>query len=503
MNKSLFYSGLIALVVSISSFTVFNHLDEKNKVVKIEHVNNLPTQNALYTLDENGNTIPLDFNRTAVKVLDGVVHIKSTHLYTGNNQAYNYQSIPSPFRDFFGDEFSPFFRPENPNNGNSRAPTRVGTGSGVIISKDGYIVTNNHVIAEADDIEVTLSDNRTYKAVVVGADPSTDLALLQIKEKNLPVVPFVDSDAVKVGQWVMAVGNPMGLNSTVTAGIISAKGRNINILKDQYAVENFIQTDAAINPGNSGGALVDLQGGLIGINTAIASPTGTFAGYGFAVPANIVEKVVEDLLEYGMVQRGVLGIMIQTVDGNFAKDKGLGIQQGVYVQELMENSAAGLAGLQQGDVILSINGKTIKSSPELQGVIARHRPGESVELKVLRGDKEKHFTVVLNNREGSPDLTKKDDREIIKILGAELETIDKKLAKDLGLKGGVIVKKLFPGKLKKYTQMRDGFIITKVDGKAIDSVEELERLLKIKKGGVMLEGAYQDLPGEYFYAFGL
>ena len=509
MKKQLFFSALIALIVSLSSIGIFNWFNESDKTVKIEHINKTPSKSALFSLNDDGETTVLDFNKTAGKVLDGVVHIKSTHVYSGNTQNFQYRNIPDPFKDLFGDgfgsPFSPRFRFDAPRETPkaNKAPSRVGTGSGVIISADGYIVTNNHVIADADDIEVSLHDNRTYKATVIGADPSTDLALLQIKEKNLPTVPFLNSDDVEIGQWVMAVGNPLGLNSTVTAGIVSAKGRNINILKDKYAVENFIQTDAAINPGNSGGALVNLEGGLVGINTAIASPTGTFAGYGFAVPANIVSKVVEDLLEYGVVQRGVLGVMIRTVDGNLAKEKGLNITKGVYVDSLLENSAAGKAGVKEGDVILAVNDTKVSTSPELQGMIARYRPGEEVNLTVNRDGEDIQLEVMLNNRNGNTNLENKDTREIMKVLGAELEGIDDDLAKSLDINSGVKVKKLYAGKLRKYTQMREGFIITAIDRKPVQSVEELVDTLEKKKGGVMLEGIYEDIPGEYFYAFGL
>jgi Do/DeqQ family serine protease len=379
----------------------------------------------------------------------------------------------------------------------------MGSGSGVIISDNGYIVTNNHVIADADDLEVTLHDNRTYKATVIGTDPSTDLALIQIKEKGLPTLPFVNSDEVRVGEWVMAVGNPFNLTSTVTAGIVSAKGRNINILKEQFAVESFIQTDAAINPGNSGGALVNLQGGLIGINTAIASPTGAYSGYGFAVPVNIVNKVVEDLMKYGVVQRGVLGVMIRTVDGNLKRDKDLDLNTGVYVDSLLENSAAGAAGIESGDVILSVDDVEVNTSPELQEVIARHRPGDEVTIKVNRQGKEKIFDVVLNNRKGNTDIVDKEHKEVLSILGADFETLDEEMAKKLDLKGGVKVKDLYAGKLRKSTNMRPGFIITKVDGQKIETVEELIKILDKKEGGVMLEGIYEDIPGEYYYAFGM
>jgi Do/DeqQ family serine protease len=468
-----------------------------------------PRTPALFNTNEALRTDLLDFNETAERVLDGVVHIKSTHIYDGNSRTFERQNIPDPFRDFFGEEFDNFFGPrfkfESPKNQprSQTPPTRVGTGSGVLINDNGYIVTNNHVIADADDIEVTLYDNRTFKASVIGTDPSTDLAVIQIKEKNLATLPIGDSDELKIGQWVLAVGNPMGLNSTVTAGIVSAKGRNINILKDQYAIENFIQTDAAINPGNSGGALVNLKGHLIGINTAIASPTGTYAGYGFAIPTSIVSKVVQDLIEYGVVQRGVLGVMIRSIDGNFAKEKNIDLTQGVYVDSLLQNSAAADAGVKVGDVILAVDDIEVNKSSELQGVIARYRPGEEVSLKIDRKGKELFLKVKLNNREGNTKLSSKDNLAVFKMLGAELEEVNSDLATKLEIKGGVKVKNLYAGKLRKYTQMREGFIITHIDGKQIKTLDDMAHALENKTGGIMVEGIYEDIPGTYYYAFGL
>ncbi|NNF33696.1 MAG: Do family serine endopeptidase [Saprospiraceae bacterium] len=507
MKKQIFLSAITAIVFSVITIAGYQMVDDNDKTIQIQHLSNAPSSQVLYSMDENGKLTTLDFNETAEKVIHGVVHIKSTHMYEGNSRSFEYRQLPDPFKDFFGDDFNRFFNPR-PRNGTperipENQPMKVGTGSGVIISEDGYIITNNHVVSEADDIEVTLHDNRTFKARVIGTDPSTDLALLQIKAEDLPVVPFVNSDEVNIGQWVLAVGNPMGLTSTVTAGIVSAKGRNININRDRYAIENFIQTDAAINPGNSGGALVNLSGGLIGINTAIASPTGTFAGYGFAVPANIAQKVVEDLITYGTVQRGVLGIMIRSLDGNLAKEKDLDLTVGVYVDSLMENSAAGEAGVEVGDVITAVNGKNVKTSPELQGIIAQYRPGEKVTLLIDRNGKMKTLDVILNNRDGNKELASADTREVIKILGAELENVEAELAEELKIDGGVKVKKLYPGKLRKYTQMREGFIITKIDGKKIKDVDALVEYLENKEGGVMMEGVYEDVPGSYYYAFGM
>ena len=475
MKKNMLFAGLIALVVSLTTIFVQRQFGPE-KSIKIEHITSTPGQQAVFTMDEKGNVMPLDFKQTAKRVVNGVVHIQSTMMYNQDQSPQAYRSVPDPFRDFFGEEFKEFFRqPQQPRNG--EIPARVGTGSGVIISTDGYIVTNNHVISDADDIEVTLHDNRTYKATVIGTDPSTDLAVIQIKEKDLPTVGFVDSDEIEVGEWVMAVGNPMGLTSTVTAGIVSAKGRNINILRDKYAVENFIQTDAAINPGNSGGALVNLAGGLVGINTAIASPTGTFAGYGFAIPANIVSKVVEDLIEFGMVQRGVLGIMIRTVDGSLAKSKDLTTTTGVYVDSLVNNSAAEAAGIMVGDVIVAVDNIPVNSSPELQGIIAQHRPGEMVTLDVLRKGVHKSFTVKLNNREGKPTLADKESY-VIRSLGIELENISPEAAQALNIQSGVKVEKLFAGKIRRQTQMKEGFIITHVNGKVVKSVDHFKNNCK-------------------------
>ena len=508
MNKSHIYSGLIALVVSLSCFGAVNLFQNTNKTVKIEHVTKSPATNSVFSFDKNRDIVPLDFSETAEEVVDAVVHIKSTHLYDNSvNNSYQRNIVPDPFRDFFGDDLNRFFgphsRPSPKSNRSQKPPTRVGSGSGVIVSEDGYIITNNHVIADADDIEVTLHDNRTYKATVIGTDPTTDLAVIQIKEKNLPSIPFVDSDQIKLGEWVLAVGNPFSLNSTITAGIVSAKGRNINILKEQYAVENFIQTDAAINPGNSGGALVNLEGGLVGINTAIASPTGAYSGYGFAVPANIVHKVMEDLIKFGVVQRGILGITIRTVDGNLAKEKDLIKVRGVYVDSLMENSAAKAAGVKKGDVITKINDVEINASPELQGLIARHRPGEKVDLTVDRDGKEKVISVTLNNKQGNTTLASKENIEIMNVLGAEFKELSPEEAEKLDLKHGIEISKLYPGKLRKYTQIREGFVITHIDGKLIKSKKDLINILEKKKGGVMIEGIYKDIPGEYYYAFGL
>ncbi len=505
--KNYIITSLIALMVSLGVVWVAPSLIPGARTLKIEHVDGTPAMGALYTVDKNKNVIPLDFTDIASQVMESVVHIKSTQAsdYTARGPR-QFRRSPDPFRDFFGEDFfdqffGPRYRYESPQQPD--APARVGTGSGVIINPNGYIVTNNHVIANADDIEVTLHDNRSYKATVVGTDPSTDLALIQIKEDKLRSLPFVNSDEVEVGEWVLAVGNPFNLNSTVTAGIVSAKSRNINILRDQYAIESFIQTDAAINMGNSGGALVNLQGGLVGINTAIASPTGSYAGYGFAVPSNMVNKVVEDLLEYGVVQRGYLGVTIRGVDGKLARDKDLEVTSGVYIDSVMENSAAAVAGIAEGDVITEIEGHKVATAPELQEIIARYRPGDKLDMIVARGKKDLKIKVELKNKDGETNFLAKNRKEVFNVLGAEFQDIDRETAKELDIPGGVKVTKLYAGKLMKHTQIREGFIITRVDDQSVKNTEDLARALENKKGGILIEGVYEDLPGVHYYAFGL
>ncbi|MDA0196450.1 MAG: Do family serine endopeptidase [Bacteroidetes bacterium] len=501
---------VIAAIIG-SSLTLgvyhFGNFSEE-KTLMIEHVNSTPVIGTMYTANEKGDIVPLDFTVTAENVMPSVVHIKSTQkLSSRGPQNYQYRKLPDPFRDFFGDDFyDQFFGPDKrqgPQNFRDEAPARVGSGSGVIINENGYIVTNNHVIDNADEIEVTLHDNKSYKATVIGTDPTTDLALIQIKEKNLQTIPLVNSDNVKIGEWVLAVGNPFNLNSTVTAGIVSAKARNINILREQYAIESFIQTDAAINPGNSGGALVNLQGGLIGINTAIASPTGSYSGYGFAVPSNMVNKVVEDLLKYGVVQRGYLGVTIRNVDGNLANELDLDVTEGVYVDSVLVNSAAGAAGVEPGDVILEVDGNLVKTSPELQELIARRRPGDQVDLKIDRKGKTRKMNVTLKNRDGNNELASRSNSKSITLLGADFEAINRETAKKLEIEGGVRIVKLYAGKLRRETDIREGFIITKIDKKIIKDIDDLSDLLDGKKGGVLIEGVYEDYPGVYYYGIGM
>lgn len=479
--KNFFWIFLAAIAGSLITLGAYKGLGYDKQVVEVKREASAP-----YVLTSQGyvggsGDMPLDFSMAAEKSTPAVVHIKSTSGFN-EPQRESEETLPEPFRYFFG--------PETPRM-NPHSYPRQSSGSGVIInSEEGYIVTNNHVIDDADQVSVTLNDGREYEATVIGTDPSTDLALIKISAENLASIPLINSDEVKVGQWVLAVGNPFNLTSTVTAGIVSAKGRNINILKDAAPIESFIQTDAAVNPGNSGGALVNLNGDLVGINTAIASPTGAYSGYSFAVPANIVSKVVEDLVTYGTVQRGFLGVSIRNIDGTLAEEEGLTVSEGAYVAGLMEDGAAEDAGIKEGDVIVEVEDRTITNVAELQESIARKRPGDKVEVKIIRDGKERSLTVELRNREGSTEIVREKETHRINALGAEFKELRKSELKDLDLDYGVKVDQLYAGRLRQHTNIREGFIITSIDRKPIKSLEDLERALAEAEGAVMIKGTY-------------
>lgn len=479
---------LAAILGSLFTFGVIE-LTKKDDVV-LGYTAQAPVSQVTYTTDENGRTIPMDFTAIAAQVTPAVVYIKSTQ--SGRNQTQNID----PFREFFGPRMQ-------------QGPSQS-SGSGVIITENGYIVTNNHVVQDAEVVEVTMSNNKTFKAEVIGTDPDTDIAVIKIGETGLKYLSFVDSDQSRVGEWVLAVGNPFNLNSTVTAGIISAKGRNINIIntaneEGRTAIESFIQTDAAINPGNSGGALVNMSGGLLGINTAIASPTGSYSGYGFAVPSNIVNKVVEDLIKFGVVQRGWLGVSVGSVTSNLAKEQSLEVNEGAYVSGFAENgkSAAKDAGIKEGDVIVKIDETQIKSSTELIEHVGRHRPGDKLLITVNRKGKEVTYPVVLKSKNGDTGTVKAEDRKGYAALGFEVEDVDSKVLKKLELDNGVKVTSIGNGKLARYTDIREGFIITKVNDQPVKSTKEFDEIMKKKKVGdlIILTGTYEDFPREFNYAF--
>ncbi|HEY0652144.1 MAG TPA: trypsin-like peptidase domain-containing protein [Chryseosolibacter sp.] len=405
----------------------------------------------------------LDFLAAAKSVTSGVVHIRT---------AYG----PGNFS-------------VNPLLGYDRQTHS--SGSGVIISDDGYIVTNNHVIEDATNIEVVMNNNQRYYAKLIGTDASTDLALLKIKAKNLPFVKYGDSDRVQPGEWVLAIGNPFDLNSTVTAGIVSAKARNIGILRDQNQtqVEAFIQTDAAVNPGNSGGALINLKGELIGVNTAIATSSGQYQGYSFAIPVSLVKKVMDDLLEFGEVQRGLLGVIIADVDARVAEALKLSVNQGILVNEVNEGSAAEEAGMTKGDVIVAVDNHIVNSVSELQEWVARNRPGTEITVDYLRAEERRTIKVRLKNSAGSEVMERRPVE--FKIDGAEFENVAYRDLAKLLLEGGVKVKSLKTGKWTE-SGMKEGFIIGYIDKVPVDNVEDLNRILSYKKGGILLEGYYAD-----------
>ncbi len=466
-----FINLLVAAILgSALTFGVFYAI-ESNKPFRVKELEKSPFQ-----LVAN-NAAGVDFTVAAEKVMEGVVHITSIT----TTQTRNY--------------FNPFQYSDQSN--------KVGAGSGVIISQDGYIVTNNHVVNNADELEVTLHDNRVFKAKIVGKDPSTDLAVIKIDADDLKIIPFSNSDQTKVGEWVLAVGNPFNLTSTVTAGIISAKGRNIKILEDRSAIESFIQTDAAINPGNSGGALVNLDGGLVGINTAIASPTGSYTGYAFSIPSNLVKKVVEDLLEFGIVQRAYIGVVIRNVDAKIAKELNLNVNEGVIVDELLDGGSAKEAGVEIGDVIIKIDDVNVKTAAELQEVIGRQRPGNKINVEVLRKGKKKNISVTLKNLNGNTEIVKKDDASVLSVLGLELEELSEEQLKKYRISSGIKVKTIGAGKIKNNTNMEEGYVILKIDGTKVKTVQDVVDKLANKTGGVLFEGIYPGYPNLYYYAVGL
>jgi len=429
---------------------------------------NVPGQVTRVFVPDSSST---DFTWASEHAVDAVVHVT-----TEFTQSIDY-SFGNPLFDFF---FGPHeYMP----------PQKVqSSGSGVILTHDGFIVTNNHVIEKADEITVVLNDKRKFTAKLVGTDPSTDIALLKIDATDLPFLSFGNSDDIKIGEWVLAIGNPFNLTSTVTAGIVSAKARNINILSGrEFAIESFIQTDAAVNPGNSGGALINLKGELIGINTAIASRTGSFTGYAFAIPSTIVKKVVTDIIEFGEVQRAILGVRIQELTAELAKEKGIKEIKGVYVFDVEKGGAADAASIKPGDVILSVNGVDVNSTSQLQEQISRYRPNQQVDLVVNRDNSKKRFNVTLRNLKGGLDIVKTDNT--LSSLGAEFKEITDKQKSELGINYGIQVVELYDGKLKD-GGIKKGYIITRMNRTPIHSIDDLKRVLSISSGGILIEGVY-------------
>jgi Do/DeqQ family serine protease len=437
---------------------------------------------------------PVDFTQAASAATPAVVHIKTRT--KAKQVSNNLPKRSNPFGDFFGDGdmFGDLF------GGPRVIPQQQASGSGVIISEDGYIVTNNHVVDGADEINITLPNKKSYKATVIGADPSSDLAVIKIDAKGLPYLVFGNSDASKLGQWVLAIGYPLTLDVTVTAGIISAKSRSINIneRQSQTPIESFIQTDAAVNPGNSGGALINTAGELIGINSAIASPTGSYAGYSYAIPVNIVKKVVNDIIKFGTVQRAFLGISYpkEGLSEDDRKTQGIKEGDGIYVMDVTDGGAAKAAGIQKGDFITKINGIPVNSGPELQEQIAGYKPGDKITISYTRNGKDNTISVVMKNKVGNTNVVK--TATIMEKLGAEFDNADKKIIAANEIAGGVVVKKLHEGTLKN-SRMQEGFVITAINGTEIKNLDDLKAVLTNLNGTAYFEGIYPGYTESYRY----
>ena len=479
------------------------------------HQNNNPNFQSTFTVPSNykqvgfnqdgtPNAGPVDFTQAAAAALPTVVHIttKTTPRQVNNNLP----NQKNPFSDMFGDNlFDQLF-----GNGNrQRSMPEKASGSGVIVSDDGYIITNNHVVAGADEVTVTLSNKKSYTAKVIGSDPSYDLAVVKINATNLPFMLYGNSDETKIGQWVLAIGYPLTLETTVTAGIISAKGRTLGLNRDKtgsrsLAVESFIQTDAAVNMGNSGGALINTNGQLIGINSAIASPTGYYSGYSYAIPVNIARKVVNDLIKYGSVQRGFLGAQYLDATGltdDEKKQAQLPVNaDGIYITNLSTNGAAKAAGIKEGDIIRKIDDANIISGSDMQETLSRYKPGDKVNVTYERNGALNTVAVSLKNSSGNFDIVKAET--MMDKLGADLVSLDSKLAKTYNIPGGVIVKKINAGAINDQTRMRDGFIITKANGKPVKSVDELRSIIGASKD-VKIEGVYPGYDETFEYPLDL
>lgn len=498
----------ILVIMAISATTAIASVWGYGKWIErqyagVQDQSKLPVNYAGF-LGNNAPGNPVDFTPAATSATPAVVHIKTR---TKSKQVSNSQRQRNPFSDLFGgdDSFGDFF------GGPRVIPEQRASGSGVIITDDGYIVTNNHVIEGADEINVTLPNKKSYKASVIGADPSSDIAVIKIEGKGFPYLVYGNSDELKLGQWVLAIGYPLSLDVTVTAGIVSAKSRSININKQQSAtpVESFIQTDAAVNPGNSGGALINTSGELVGINSAIASPTGSYAGYSYAIPVNIAKKIVTDIVKFGTVQRAYIGINYAPENLSeeeiklWEKQTGMVYKEGdgVMVTNVPLGGAASAAGIKKADVITKVNGTSVTTGPELQEQVTRFKPGDKISLTYKRAGKENTVSLTLKNKAGNSDVVK--NISILDQLGAELENVDKKIATANELAGGVVVKKIGKGTLQN-TKMQEGFIITSVNGQEVKNVDELKTALLASKGGTArLEGIYPGYEGSYAYPLNL
>lgn len=473
MNFKDFFGKLLAAIIGgLVAVSIFIYLDGK----KSEVDSSFSSLNMKETKTLNAEFVDLSY--AAELSVRAVVHVKTQYGGKSSGSLYDF---------FFGNGRSYHSQPS------------LGTGSGVIISEDGYIITNNHVVRKSDRIEVVLYDKRSFEAKLVGQDISTDLALLKIDGDKFPKMDLGKSDDLKLGEWVLAVGNPFNLTSTVTAGIISAKSRNIGIMGGRMSIESFLQTDAAVNPGNSGGALVNSKGELIGINTAIESRTGSYSGYSFAIPESIFKKIIEDLKEYGKVQRAFLGVTIQNIDADMAKRLNLNTISGVYINEVNKDGAAYRAGIRSGDVIINVDDKKTNTSSELQERISQYAPGDKINILVKRKGKEKHFNLTLRNMIGGTQLIKTSQ---VDLLGAEFQMISKKDMYALKIPYGIRVSKLVDGKLKG-AGIKEGYVIVNINNNPISSEADIYKVLsEIGDEGVFVSGVYSNGMHKY-YAFSL
>jgi Do/DeqQ family serine protease len=507
----------VLFTVAISAVTAFGVMWgygtylKKNNTYAGQEAGVVPS-NYKYAGFPDGSTPPgnaIDFTAPSAAATPAVVHIKTktNAKEVSNSLPRNRQQQNNPFSDFFGNDdiFEQLFG----GRGRGVIPEQRASGSGVIISEDGYIVTNNHVVDNADEINVTLSNRKTYKAKVIGTDAAYDLAVIKIEAAGLPFLLYGNSDDLKIGQWVLAIGYPLNLETTVTAGIVSAKARSLGLNKDKNgdrgtAVESFIQTDAAVNMGNSGGALINTDGKLVGVNSAIASPTGYYSGYSYAIPVNIVKKVVDDLIRYGNVQRGYLGIKFRSMTEISDEEKKASNipsgTEGIYAFDVSTEGGAYAAGLRRGDIITKVNGTDVNSSAEVVGLIGSYKPGDKVAVNYLRNGKENSTFVTLKNQLNSFDVVKAD--EALDQLGGSFATLDTRKAKEYGIAGGVLVKKINGGALNDQTRMKDGFVILKVNDKDVKSIEELRAAVGNAKS-ITLSGFYPGYDGIYEYPLSL
>ncbi|MBE6250316.1 MAG: Do family serine endopeptidase [Bacteroidales bacterium] len=479
MKRGILFVLLSAVAGGLTAFGVVSYMQKDiAEVVVMNEKNGAEFR----TVSLSQNDYP-DFTYAAETAVDAVVYVKVSATQTIQ------QSPGSIFDFFFG----------VPQQGAPQQREKTGSGSGVIISKDGYIVTNNHVIDGATKIEITLNSNQTYPATLVGTDPATDVALLKIEADNLPFIPFGDSDKLRLGEWVIAIGSPYDLRSTITAGIVSAKGRSMPNYTGEFKIESFIQTDAAVNPGNSGGALVDKAGNLVGINTAIVSQTGSYTGYSFAVPSNIVKKIVYDLMDFGSVKRAILGITMQQIDDKIAKELKLSSLNGVYIVEVSKSGAADKAGVKAGDVLIAIDSIKVPTMPSVQETVSRYSPGDKAVLTVIRDGKELKLDVVFKGT--AQENGEKTGDGAVAFYGSAIKEASKETLERLGLKNGVEIVEVGPGKLQE-AGATEGFIILYVNDQSVKTPQDVISVVKKSKRAVFVEGVTPSGRSGYF-AFGL